>query len=97
MKTVVHEDGSESKHCVRTVHAEQNAICQAAKHGISIDGATMYAKLVPCRVCAMLIINCGIKRVVCQKQYHAGANIMLELAGIDLAVIEDEVETYENM
>lgn len=96
MKKVVHEDGSESNHCVRTVHAEQNAICQAAKHGISIEGGTMYAKMVPCRVCAMLIINCGIKRIVCEKQYHAGANDMLQLAGVELIVLNDDIEKYNN-
>ena len=45
----VHEDGSITNHCVRTVHAEQNAICQAAKRGISIDGGTVYCKMTPCR------------------------------------------------
>lgn len=73
MKKVIHEDGSETQHCVRTVHAEQNAICQAAKRGISIDGATMYTKMTPCRVCAMLMINSGIARVYCERKYHAGA------------------------
>jgi dCMP deaminase len=73
IKKTVHEDGSESLHCVRTVHAEQNAICQAAKRGVSIDGATMYTKMTPCRVCAMLMINSGIARVYCERKYHAGA------------------------
>jgi len=40
-KKTIHEDGSITTHCVRTVHAEQNAICQAAKIGVSIDGATL--------------------------------------------------------
>jgi deoxycytidylate deaminase len=52
-KKMINEDGSISEHCVRTVHAEQNAICQAAKRGIAIDGATLYCRmtrvgLVPC-------------------------------------------------
>ncbi len=57
-------NGRSSKHCIRTVHAEQNAICQAAKNGISIEGTTLYTRMTPCRTCAMLLINCGIKRVV---------------------------------
>ena len=57
---------------MRTVHAEQNAICQAAKLGIALDKATLYGKMTPCRACAMMIINCGITRVVCEKKYHAG-------------------------
>lgn len=98
MKKMIHEDGSETNHCVRTVHAEQNAICQAAKRGISINGATLYCRMTPCRVCAMLIINCGITRVVCERKYHAGAESeeMLEQAGISLEYIFDELQKYEN-
>jgi len=65
LKKVYHEDGRITQHCVRTVHAEQNAICQAARLGIALDGGTLYCKMTPCHTCAMLIINCGIKRVVC--------------------------------
>ena len=57
---------------MRTVHAEQNAICQAARLGISLQGATIYCRMTPCRTCAMLIINCGIERVVCERKYHDG-------------------------
>lgn len=57
MKKVIQENGEISEHCVRTVHAEQNAICQAAKRGISIEGATVYQRMTPCRTCAMLWIN----------------------------------------
>jgi len=48
----------------RSVHAEANAIVQAAKHGIAIDGATIYITGIPCLMCARLIINAGIKEVV---------------------------------
>jgi len=98
MKEVIDEDGTIRKHCVRTVHAEQNAICQAARYGISIDGATLYCKMEPCRVCAMLIINCGILRVVAQKKYHAAQETreMFKMAGVELVVVEDDFETYTN-
>jgi dCMP deaminase len=98
MKKMVHEDGSITQHCVRTVHAEQNAITQAAKQGISIAGSTLYCKMTPCRTCAMLIINCGIKRVVCEKKYHAGGDseLMFSEAGIDLIFLNEETEKYEN-
>ncbi|MBU5688923.1 MAG: AAA family ATPase [Candidatus Aenigmarchaeota archaeon] len=98
LKKVVHEDGKVSTHCVRTVHAEQNAICQAAKLGVSLDGATLYCKMTPCRTCAMLIINCGIKRVVCEKKYHLAkeSEEMFERAGIELVYFDDEIESYEN-
>ena len=98
MKKMVHEDGTESQHCVRTVHAEQNAICQAAKNGVAIDGATLYCRMTPCRACAMMIINCGINRVVCEKKYHRGAEseAMFTEAGIILEYKYEEVEEYKN-
>lgn len=69
LSKVLHEDGSITTHCVGTVHAEINAIIQAAKRGICIDGATLYCTMTPCLSCAMAIINCGIKRVVCKNRY----------------------------
>ena len=97
-KKVQHEDGSVSQHCVRTVHAEQNAICQAAKRGISIDGATLYCKMTPCRTCAMLIINCGIKRVIAEKRYHDSSDSieMFKQAEVTLEHLNDTVEEYQD-
>ena len=96
-KKMLNEDGSISEHCVRTVHAEQNAVCQAAKLGVPIDGATVYCRMTPCRTCAMLLINCGIKRVVCERKYHAGAESeeMLKKVGIALEYVHDEVQQYK--
>jgi len=96
MKKMLHEDGAISEHCVRTVHAEQNAICQAAKRGIALEGSTLYCRMTPCRVCAMLIINCGIKRVVCEKKYHAGTESeeMFAKAGVELEFFNEEVLKY---
>ena len=96
-KKMQHEDGSVSQHCVRTVHAEQNAICQAAKRGISIDGATLYCKMTPCRTCAMLIINCGIKRVIAEKRYHDSIDSieMFKQAGVELEHLSDTIEEYQ--
>jgi len=97
-KKVVHEDGSTTQHCVRTVHAEQNAICQAAKLGVSLDGATLYCRMTPCRTCTMLIISCGIKRVVCEKKYHNACDSerLLSDAGIQLDYHSKEILKYEN-
>jgi len=96
-KKTIHEDGTETTHCVRSVHAEQNAICQAARRGIAIQGATLYCKMTPCRACAMMIINCGIVRVVCERKYHAGAESeqMFAQVGIGVEYVEDVVEHYE--
>ncbi|MCB9798722.1 cytidine/deoxycytidylate deaminase family protein [Candidatus Nomurabacteria bacterium] len=98
MKTVTHEDGHQSQHCVRTTHAEQNAIVQAAKTGVAIDGATLYCKMTPCDTCAKMIINSGIKNIVCEKQYHAGADSekMFAQAGLDIRYFEEKVEEYAN-
>jgi dCMP deaminase len=96
LKKIVHEDGHVTQHCVRTVHAEQNAICQAAKLGVSINGATLYCRMTPCRTCAMLIINCGIVRVVCEKRYHAAeeSEKMFEQAGVVLEYVSREILEY---
>ena len=97
MKKTIHEDGTITDHCVRTVHAEQNAIGQAAKRGVSLDGATVYVNMTPCRVCAMLLINSGIKRVVAEKKYHAGAESekMFRKSGIKLEFISTEIVEYK--
>lgn len=55
--------GSSLEECI-CVHAEQNAICQAAYHGIRTAGATIYVTISPCLTCAKLIINAGIREVV---------------------------------
>ena len=97
-RKTLHEDGSVSTHCVRTVHAEQNAICQAARRGVALNGSTLYCTMTPCRTCAMLIINCGIKKVVADYKYHAGAESeeMFAQAGVELVYIHNEVLQYKN-
>lgn len=54
---------------VHEIHAEQNSISFAAKHGISINGATIYITLEPCVNCLKLLISSGIKRIVYSKEY----------------------------
>lgn len=92
----VNEDGSLSDHCVRTTHAEQNAIVQAAANGTAIKGATIYCTMEPCMVCAKMIINAGIKRVVCKRMYHKGqiTRDLFRQAGIEMIVIEKKVMEY---
>lgn len=97
MKTVTHEDGTQTQHCLRTTHAEQNAIVQAAKLGMAIEGGTLYCKMTPCSACAKMIINAGIVRVVCEKKYHAGAETeaLFAQAGVGLQYFDATVEKYE--
>jgi dCMP deaminase len=97
LRKVLNGNGNISQHCVRTLHAEQNAIIQAAKFGIPLDGSTLYCKMTPCRTCAMMIINSGIRRVVCEKHYHADKDTieLLKIAGVELVVMNNIVEKYE--
>lgn len=96
IKKVMDENGKMKEHCVRTIHAEQNAICQAARHGISIKDATLYCKMEPCRTCAQMIIAVGISRVVAYRRYHAAQDTrnLFQNAGVAMTVIKDEIETY---
>jgi len=99
MHTVQNPDGTTSQHCIRTSHAEANAIVQAARHGVAVLGSTLYCKMEPCRVCAQMIVNAGIKKVVCQKKYH-GAALTREIfkqAGVGLEVSQLELEKYSKM
>lgn len=56
-------------HCIRSLHAEQNALLQAAKIGVSCDEATMYVTCQPCNMCAKMIINAGIAKVIYEGDY----------------------------
>lgn len=60
----------DSGHCVATIHAECNAIVQAAKNGICIDGASIYTTASPCWPCFKIIANSGIKRIVFGEFYR---------------------------
>lgn len=60
--------GSHHELC-RGIHAEQNAVIQAAKHGIMIDGATVYTTHQPCVLCAKILINAGVIEIVYRDSY----------------------------
>jgi len=62
------QSGTHLDECL-CVHAEQNAICQAAQHGHAIEGATVYVTISPCLTCAKLLINAGIKEIVYGGEY----------------------------
>lgn len=94
--TVIQPDGTSSQHCDRTIHAEENAILQAAMDGIALRGATIYCTMVPCFRCARRIIRVGIKRVVAQKAYQADepSRERFAKAGVELIIINNSVEKY---
>ena len=73
-------------HCIRTVHAEQNAIIQAAVNGVSTVGSTMYVTHFPCLHCSKTLINARVVRVVFQRDYpDLEADRMLRAANIEVS------------
>ncbi|MBN1960551.1 MAG: cytidine/deoxycytidylate deaminase family protein [Deltaproteobacteria bacterium] len=79
----------ENDHCVATIHAEANAILQAAKNGVAIDGADIYTTASPCWPCFKLIANTGIRRIVFG-EFYRDARIFefAEKLGIELVGLE---------
>lgn len=94
MHHVVYEDGTPHEHCVRTAHAEGNALIQAARQ--VVKGGTIYCKMEPCMRCAVDIINAGIVRVVAEYRYHGAATSRdwLRAAGVELVVLNNEEQPY---
>lgn len=79
----------ENGHCVATVHAEANAILQAAKNGVSIDGGTLYTTASPCWPCFKLLANAGLKRV-CYGEFYRDDRIfeIAKKTGIELVKLD---------
>ncbi len=76
-------------HCVRTLHAEQNAIIQAALHGVITEGAIIYVTHQPCFNCAKTIINAGISEIVYGKEYRDDRSLdFLNQAGVKITALE---------
>lgn len=72
-------------HCVRTIHAEMNAILQCSSHGINTKGATAYVTNMPCTNCAKALITAGIKEVVIFSDYRdTMAEKFFKIAGIEI-------------
>ena len=89
LREKLHIPSGERQEICRGLHAEQNAIIQAALHGVSVQGGTIYVTHQPCITCAKMIINSGIERVVCANSYPDElARDMLDRAGVQLEVWE---------
>lgn len=81
----------ENGHCIRTLHAEQNAIIQAALHGVSTEGATIYVTHQPCFNCAKTIINAGISEIVYDKEYQDDRSLdFLHQAGVKITGLKTD-------
>jgi dCMP deaminase len=75
-------------HCVRTIHAETNAIIQAALHGVSTKGATCYVTHFPCMNCAKALVNAGIVRLVYDVSYRKDPVSVQFLEGANIEICE---------
>ena len=77
-------------HCVRTIHAETNAIIQAALHGVSTRGATCYVTHFPCINCTKALINAGIVRLIYHVAYRQDENAVafLKAANIEIQPVK---------
>ena len=81
----------ESTHCIRTVHAEANAVAQAAKNGVAINGSVLYVTASPCWNCFKLVVNAGVTRIV-YKEFYRDSRVIdsAKEAGIHMICIGEE-------
>lgn len=78
----------------RGIHAEQNAIIQAAYHGISVKGATLFCTNLPCSICAKMLINSGIKTIYYKEGYADPlSSEMMKEAGLTIIKVEESGRT----
>lgn len=97
------EDGHvmESGHCVRTIHAEHNAVLQAARRGVATDESTIYTTHYPCFDCCKVLIQAGVQKVIYEIPYRVEdirnlrAKRWLEECGVSLYSIEQAIEFAE--
>lgn len=91
-RTVIHTDGSTKQHCVRTIHAESNAIAQAAQFGILLREARLYTSMFPCFDCAKLTIAAGITQVYALQDYPASMDSkeLFNEAGIYWVLLDED-------
>ena len=93
----LHIPSGQRQELSRAVHAEQNAIVQAAKMGISIDGGTIYVTNHPCVICTKMLINAGIKRIVYKEGYPDElSKEMLKEGDIEVVQFSDLVKESED-
>lgn len=96
MHKVINDDGVISEHCIGTIHAEQNALIQAARRGVAVYGADLYCQMMPCYTCARFIVAAGIKRVVAYKDYQRAekSRKLFKAAGVMYQLINTEIQKY---
>lgn len=85
----------ENDHCVATIHAEANAIIQAAKNGVCIDGGTIYTTASPCWPCFKLIANAGLKRI-CYGEFYRDERIFDIARKLEIELVKISVPAAPN-
>lgn len=90
LRTLYNVPSGERHELCRGLHAEQNAIIQAALHGVSINGASIYITNQPCSICTKMLINSGIKKFIYREPYNDKlAMEMIKEAGITILIMEE--------
>jgi dCMP deaminase len=94
IKKELNNEGQVTERCIRTVHAELNVITQAALHGVSTHDSTLYGIYKPCSVCMKALINAGVRRVVCKRDYHDDLTDKFAAeAGIEIVILnKDQIQ-----
>ena len=82
-------------HCVRTVHAEVNAMLAAARHGVTTDGATVYITCYPCWGCFKMLANAGIVRIVYENSYRVDPFVSEGVARMDMKLEQVELSAKD--
>jgi len=101
-----HEVGCmiEDNHCIRTIHAEMNALLQCAAHGTTTQGATAYVTNLPCTNCTKVLISAGIKEVVVFSDYHntkadeffADCNVTIKRMKMPESLIDYDLDSFSS-
>lgn len=87
----------ERQEVCRASHAEQNALVQAARYGIALEGATLYCTTAPCSICAKMLVNAGIRRIVYGQEYpDALAGEVLRLAGVEVVRFVEPAVSHQD-
>ena len=93
LRTARNVPSGERHELCRGLHAEMNALIQAAKYGIKITDSTLYSTTHPCGLCAKMLINAGVKRIVTYGNYPDDlAKEMLDEAKINVEIMGDEIK-----
>lgn len=82
LRQILNVPSGERDEICRAVHAEQNVIIQAAVHGVSIAGATLYVTNTPCTICAKMIVNANFEQVVIANEYPGDGEEILTQGGV---------------